>query len=88
MKAVSPPNVSIEENSYSKENHEIDKSTVAINGITLSHTIIQVIMERDGTHMSHIVKDVMCSPPATLPTIMDYCTVGETVDGIDRKILS
>ena len=34
------------------------------------------------------MKEVLCSPPCTFPTIMDYATITETVNGVEQKILT
>ena len=50
--------------------------------------MLQYVKERDGVRLPHIVKEVQCSPPGSLATMMDYSTVTETVNGFEQKILT
>ena len=36
----------------------------------------------------HTLKEVICSPPAHISTVMDYVTLTETVNGLEQKILT
>ena len=85
---MAPSNVVASGNTYTKQSQNVETSQITINGITLKQKLLQFVKERDGIRLPHLIKEVFCSPPASLSTVLDYATLLETVNGIDQKILT
>ena len=75
-------------NTYTNVSHNVETSQITVNGITLRQKVIQFIKERDGVRIPYLIKELFCSPPATLPLVLDYATITESISGADQKILT
>ncbi len=48
-----------------------------------------MVKEMDGVRLPITVKEVFCSPPSSIPLVLDYATITETLgDKDERQILS
>ena len=59
-----------------------------VSGIHLRQKVLQFVKERNGIRLPHLIKELYCSPPASIPTVLKYSTLVETINGIDKKILT
>ena len=75
-------------NTYQTMNQHVEQSQITINGITLRQKVINIIKERDGVRLPLVVKELFCSPPSTIPLVLDYATISESLGDAERKILS
>jgi hypothetical protein len=66
----------------------MEASQLTVNGINLQQRKLEFLIERDGMRIPHTLKELLCSPPAHIPTVMDYVSLTETVNGLEQKILT
>lgn len=74
---------------YTTINQHIEQSQVTVDGVSLRQTQITLAKEVDGVRVPMRLKEVLCSPPGSLPLVLDYATISETLgENNERKILS
>jgi hypothetical protein len=66
----------------------MEASQLTVNGIHLQQRKLEFLIERDGMRIPHTLKELLCSPPAHISTVMDYVSLTETVNGLEQKILT